>query len=130
MSRGVNSGVRPMTTRVDAAARSSARFVQNREANLAAVAALEKALADARAGGGERYVQRHKERGKLLPTHRYTTIPHQLKAVAPIVDGRYLRAETQQAAFAAAAGLPIGGAQPIEKERLESTAASTAPLTP
>ena len=47
------------------------------------------------------------ERGKLLPTHRYTTIPHQLKAVAPIVDGRYLQAETQKAALAAAAGLPM-----------------------
>jgi NAD(P)H-quinone oxidoreductase subunit K len=70
------------------------------------------------------------ERGKLLPTHRYTTIPHQLKAVAPIVDGRYLRAETQQAAIAAAAGLPLATPQPTEKERLETTAASTAPNTP
>jgi NAD(P)H-quinone oxidoreductase subunit K len=70
------------------------------------------------------------ERGKLLPTHRYTTIPHQLKAVAPIVDGRYLRAETQQAALAAAAGLPLAAPQPTEKERLETTAASTAPTTP
>jgi NAD(P)H-quinone oxidoreductase subunit K len=30
-----------------------------------------------------------------------------MKAVEPIVDGRYLRAETQQAALAAAAGLPV-----------------------
>ena len=66
------------------------------------------------------------ERGKLLPTHRYTTIPHQLKAVAPIVDGRYLRAETQQAALAAAAGLPLGGAQTTQPDRLE-TAAETPP---
>ncbi|MCT0223937.1 NADH-quinone oxidoreductase subunit NuoB [Synechococcus sp. CS-1328] len=50
------------------------------------------------------------ERGNLRPTHRYCTIPHQLKAVAPIVDGRYLRAETQKAALAAAAGLPVGAA--------------------
>jgi len=62
------------------------------------------------------------ERGKLLPTHRYTTIPHQLKAVAPIVDGRYLRAETQKAAFAAAAGLPIGGAQPARQVEGEEQA--------
>jgi NAD(P)H-quinone oxidoreductase subunit K len=34
-------------------------------------------------------------------------VPHQLKAVAPQVDGRYLRAETQQAALAAAAGIPV-----------------------
>jgi NAD(P)H-quinone oxidoreductase subunit K len=70
------------------------------------------------------------ERGKLLPTHRYTTIPHQLKAVAPIVDGRYLRAETQQAALAAAAGLPLGTVQATEKEGVETTSASTAPHTP
>jgi len=50
--------------------------------------------------------------------------------VAPIVDGRYLRAETQQAALAAAAGLPLAAPQPTEKERLETTAASTAPTTP
>jgi NAD(P)H-quinone oxidoreductase subunit K len=47
------------------------------------------------------------ERGNLLPTHRYCTVPHQLKPVEPIVDGRYLRAETQQAALAAAAALPV-----------------------
>ncbi len=68
------------------------------------------------------------ERGKRLPTHRYTTIPHQLKAVAPIVDGRYLRAETQQAALASASGLPL--AAPTEQERLMTTADSTAPNTP
>jgi len=50
------------------------------------------------------------ERGNLLPTHRYCTVPHQLKAVKPQVDGRYLRAETQQAALAAAAGIPVAAA--------------------
>ena len=70
MRRGQSAAIRPLGTRIDAAARSSARFVQNREANLASLEALEKALADARAGGGERYVQRHKERGKLLPRER------------------------------------------------------------
>ena len=52
------------------------------------------------------------ERGNLLPTHRYCTVAHQLKAVEPIVDGRYLRAETQKAALAAAAELPVGAAIP------------------
>ncbi len=52
------------------------------------------------------------ERGNLLPTHRYLTVPHRLKAVEPIVDGRYLRAETQKAALAAAAELPVGAAIP------------------
>jgi len=47
------------------------------------------------------------ERGRLLPSHRYFTIPHQLKRVAPIITGAYLQAETQQAAIAAAAGLPV-----------------------
>lgn len=47
------------------------------------------------------------ERGRLRPTHRYFTIPHQLKRVAPIITGAYLQAETQQAALAAAAGLPL-----------------------
>jgi len=50
------------------------------------------------------------ERGNLMPTHRYCTVPHQLKPVAPIVDGRYLRADTQVAALAAAAGLPLESA--------------------
>jgi NAD(P)H-quinone oxidoreductase subunit K len=66
------------------------------------------------------------ERGKLLPTHRYITIPHQLKAVAPIVDGRYLRAETQQAALAAAAGLPLGTAKTTDNESLETVSGSPA----
>lgn len=67
------------------------------------------------------------ERGRLLPTHRYVTVPHQLKAVAPIVDGRYLRAETQQAALAAAAGLPFEGSAPSKvDEVLEPAAGSSA----
>ena len=48
------------------------------------------------------------ERGNLQQTHRYCTVSHQMKAVTPIVDGRYLQAETQKAALAAAAGLPLG----------------------
>ena len=52
------------------------------------------------------------ERGNLMPTHRYSTVPHQMKAVEAIVDGRYLRAETQQAALAAAAGLPVAATSP------------------
>ncbi len=50
------------------------------------------------------------ERGNLLPTHRYCTVPHQLRAVEPIVTGRYLQAETQRQALAAAEGLPLEGA--------------------
>jgi NAD(P)H-quinone oxidoreductase subunit K len=47
------------------------------------------------------------ERGNLLPTHRYLTVPHQMKAVEPIITGAYLQAETQRKALAAAAGLPL-----------------------
>ena len=50
------------------------------------------------------------ERGNLLPTHRYCTVAHQMKAVEPIVTGAYLEAETQRKALAAAAALPLGSA--------------------
>ncbi|MFN7229783.1 MAG: NADH-quinone oxidoreductase subunit NuoB, partial [Synechococcaceae cyanobacterium] len=48
------------------------------------------------------------ERGRLQQTHRYCTVPHQLRPVEPIITGAYLQAETQKAALAAAAGLPLG----------------------
>jgi NAD(P)H-quinone oxidoreductase subunit K len=51
------------------------------------------------------------ERGNVQQTHRYCTVPHQMKAVEPIVNGQYLRAATQQAAFAAAHGLPVAAAE-------------------
>ena len=60
------------------------------------------------------------ERANLLPTHRYCTVPHQLKAVQPLVDGRYLRAETQQAALAAAAGIPM--ATPVQSQPVQADA--------
>ena len=51
------------------------------------------------------------ERGNLQQTHRYCTVSHQMKAVAPIVDGKYLASETQKKALAAAAGLPMAAPQ-------------------
>lgn len=48
------------------------------------------------------------ERANLLPSHRYCTVSHRMKAVEPIVDGRYLQAETQRRALAAGAELPLG----------------------
>ena len=68
------------------------------------------------------------ERGRLLPTHRYTTVAHQFRAVEPMVDGRYLRAETQKAALAAAAGLPFeAGATPAaQPEAIPATPAAEA----
>jgi NAD(P)H-quinone oxidoreductase subunit K len=63
------------------------------------------------------------ERGNLLPTHRYLTVPHQMKAVEPIITGAYLQAETQRKALAAAAGLPLAAPAAAPAE----TAAATAP---
>jgi len=45
-------------------------FAANREANLKLLAPVEAALAKAREGGGPKYVERHKQRGKLLPRER------------------------------------------------------------
>ncbi|MEZ4474333.1 MAG: carboxyl transferase domain-containing protein [bacterium] len=56
-----------MPSRVDV---RSARFQANRAANLESVATLEGHLARARAGGGEKYVERHQARGRLLPRER------------------------------------------------------------
>jgi NAD(P)H-quinone oxidoreductase subunit K len=47
------------------------------------------------------------ERGNLQQTHRYCTVPHQMKAVQPVVNGQYLAAETQKQALAAASSLPM-----------------------
>lgn len=54
-------------SRVDA---KSEEYLQNYAANLAGVEQLEQALAKARAGGGDKYVERHKQAGKLLPRER------------------------------------------------------------
>ena len=53
--------------------------------------------------GNEAFV----ERGNLQQSHRYCTVSHQMKAVAPIVNGQYLAAETQRQALAAASSLPM-----------------------
>ncbi|MCA9668458.1 MAG: acyl-CoA carboxylase subunit beta [Myxococcales bacterium] len=57
----------PLVSRVDT---RSDTYRKNHEQNLAAVAQLDKHLAAARAGGGEKYVARHLARGKLLPRQR------------------------------------------------------------
>jgi 3-methylcrotonyl-CoA carboxylase beta subunit len=48
----------------------SADYQQNREAWLRLVDELQERQAKVREGGGEKYTQRHKERGKLLPRER------------------------------------------------------------
>ena len=52
------------------------------------------------------------ERGNLLPTHRYCTSGPPAEGGGADRDGRYLRAETQKAALAAAAGLPLAASEP------------------
>ncbi len=39
------------------------------------------------------------ERKKIAQTHRYYTVPHQMKRVEPLITGAYLNAETQKAAL-------------------------------
>jgi acetyl-CoA carboxylase carboxyltransferase component len=56
-----------LRTAVDVASESHAR---NRAAQLAAVAALEEQLGLARAGGGARYAERHRQRGRMLVRER------------------------------------------------------------
>src|ERR671921_2970102 len=50
--------------------RRSPEAAENRDAMLALLADLETHLDTARGGGGEKYVERHKKRGKLLPRER------------------------------------------------------------
>jgi NAD(P)H-quinone oxidoreductase subunit K len=63
----------------------------------------------------------------LQPTHRYYTIPHQMKLVEPIVNGNYLRAETQKAALAASAGLPLSVAASPQAVIAEPQASAPSP---
>jgi len=60
-----------IATRVDP---RSDEFRTNAEANLAAVGKLEAALQQATVGGGDKYVERHKRAGKLLPRERVELI--------------------------------------------------------
>jgi acetyl-CoA carboxylase carboxyltransferase component len=56
-----------LRTRIDP---RSETFVANRAAMLEHITALEALVAKAKAGGGEKYVSRHHQRGKLLPRER------------------------------------------------------------
>jgi acetyl-CoA carboxylase carboxyltransferase component len=56
-----------LTSRIDCQAE---QFIANQTAMRTKLAELEEQLALARAGGGEKYVARHRKRGKLLPRER------------------------------------------------------------
>jgi NAD(P)H-quinone oxidoreductase subunit K len=50
------------------------------------------------------------ERAKLLSTNRYYSVPHQMKAVEPILTGKYLQQDTRQAPppqLVEAMGMPV-----------------------
>jgi acetyl-CoA carboxylase carboxyltransferase component len=59
--------LRVLETRVDT---GSDRFRRNREAFLRELGALADLLAQSRAGGGPKYVERHRQRGKLMARER------------------------------------------------------------
>jgi acetyl-CoA carboxylase carboxyltransferase component len=63
--------VQTLPTRIDP---NSETYLANVEANTEGVKTLHKHLAKARAGGGDKYVQRHRNRGKLLPRERIDSL--------------------------------------------------------
>ena len=69
-----------LSTRVDD---STKEFTQNAEAMNAAVADLEKRLAEIRLGGDEAARKRHTDRGKMLPRARVARAARLLEQVAP-----------------------------------------------
>ena len=63
------------------------------------------------------------DRRQLKQTHRYFTVDHSMVPVEPIVTGSYLRAETQVAALAPGAGVPMPA--PEQSESTEPVSSST-----
>ena len=63
------------------------------------------------------------DRRQLKQTHRYFTVDHAMVPVEPIVTGSYLRAETQIAALAPGAGVPM--AAPEQTESAEPVSSGT-----
>ncbi len=61
------SSMSTISSRID---REAPSFLANRESNLERIESLRDAYAVANAGGGEKYVNRHLDRGKLLPRTR------------------------------------------------------------
>jgi acyl-CoA carboxylase subunit beta len=59
--------MQPITSRLDP---RSEEYRSNRAAMLERLEEFEKLLAEARMGGGEKYIQRHRDRGKLLARER------------------------------------------------------------
>ena len=97
-----------LQTHVD---RASPAFVRNREGQLARLAEIDALLAKARAGGGEKYVARHKARGKLLPRER---IERLLDRDAPFLELSPLAANGTEYEVGAAVVSGVGVVSGVE----------------
>lgn len=91
--------------------RSSERFAANREAMLEKLADLDRQLALARAGGGEKYVERHRARGKLLARERIDTL---LDPGTPLLELSPLAAWGTEYEVGAAVVTGIGRVEGVE----------------
>jgi acyl-CoA carboxylase subunit beta len=97
-----------LPTRVDPAAGA---FARNREGMLARLAEIDTLLARARAGGGEKYVARHKARGKLLPRERIELL---LDQDAPFLELSPLAANRTEYEVGAALVTGVGVVSGVE----------------
>ncbi|HZR85101.1 MAG TPA: carboxyl transferase domain-containing protein [Candidatus Binatia bacterium] len=97
-----------LCSRVD---RTAAQFRENREGMLAKLAELDRHVAAARAGGGERYVARHRARGKLLPRER---VEHLLDRDAPFLELSPLAAVGTEYAVGASVVTGVGVVEGVE----------------
>jgi acetyl-CoA carboxylase carboxyltransferase component len=86
-------------------------YQRNREAQLAAVAALDEQLAAARAGGGPRYAERHHGRGRLLVRERIELL---LDRDAPFLELSALAAWGTEFAVGASLVTGIGVVSGVE----------------
>lgn len=96
-----------LRSKVDA---NSDGYAQNRQQNLASIAKLDEALSKSREGGGEKYVQRHVDKGKLLPRQRIELLldrdAHFLE-VAPLA-GHKVRGHATGASLVGGVGVVSG----------------------
>src|SRR5262245_40528666 len=91
--------------------RASEAFRANREAMLAALAEIEAAHDRARAGGGPRYVERHRARGKLLARERVEAL---LDRDAPFLELSALAAHGTEYTTGASVVTGVGVVEEVE----------------